>query len=36
MDNPERRATLGTQDTRQPTKSKTQHKICWWTLSSKM
>ena len=30
MDNPEKVATLGTQDTRRrQTKQKTQHNICW-------
>jgi hypothetical protein len=31
MDNPEKLATLGTQNTRQ-TKTKTQHNMCWAPL----
>ena len=35
MDNPEKLATLGTQDTRlRQTKQKTQHYMCWTILST--
>ena len=35
MDNPEKLATLGTQDTRlRQTKQKTQHNMCWTVLYS--
>ena len=32
MDNPEKLATLGTQDTTTKNKAKTQHNMCWTPL----